>query len=90
MKIQDMRPAFRESSGAQRAAAADVEKEQPRPAVNEVSELDEHAWAVVSFDRVEAGGLTRHEAVRRMEELDRAGVAGLCIVTKTAAERMRS
>lgn len=52
------------------------------------SELDEKRWSVVSFDRREAGSLTYAQAVRSMSELDQNGVAGLCIVTDEAGERI--
>lgn len=90
MKIQDMRPNFGESPRGNPAADAETGNERHRPDVSEVSELDEPAWAVISFDRVKAGGLTHAEAVRLMAELDRAGVAGLCVIAETAAQRMRS
>lgn len=52
------------------------------------SELEEPRWAVISFERTEAAGLTFWQASRRMEELDSQGVAGLCIVTDDAAARL--
>ena len=48
-------------------------------------ELDEPRWSVVSFDKVEAGGLTYAQASVLMNELDSRGVAGLCTVTDDAA-----
>lgn len=53
-------------------------------------ELDEPRWSVVSFDQMEAGGLTYSQASRLMAELESHNVAGLCIVTDQAAERMTS
>jgi hypothetical protein len=53
------------------------------------SELDESRWSVVSFDKPEAGGLTYSKAVEFMSKLDSNRVAGLCIVTDEAAERLR-
>lgn len=90
MKIQDMRPTLGQLLRDEGVAVAEPVPETPEPAVIETSEIEEPAWAVVSFDRVEAGGLTHAEAVRLMAELDRAGVAGLCIITEAAALRMRS
>lgn len=52
------------------------------------SELKEARWSVVSFQRREAGGLTYRQAELFMEALDAGGVAGLCIVTDEAAERI--
>jgi hypothetical protein len=49
------------------------------------SELDMPRWSVVSFDKLEASGLTYDAAAKMMEEKDAAGVYGLCIVTDEAA-----
>lgn len=54
------------------------------------AELHEGRWSVVSFDRVEAGALTYAEAFAKLEELDRAGVTGLCIITDEAASRLNT
>ena len=54
----------------------------------EQSELDQPHWAVVSFEQVEATGLTYTQADKKMRELDARGVAGLCIVTDDAASRI--
>jgi len=51
-------------------------------------ELDQPHWAVVSFERVEAAGLTYPQAVEKMRELDADNVVGLCIVTAAAALRI--
>jgi len=51
------------------------------------NELRERIWSVISFDRHEAGSVTYDEASRKIEELERAHVAGLCIVTDDAAAR---
>lgn len=83
-----MRPTLGQLLRDDGVAVAEPVPETPEPLVIETSEIEEPAWAVVSFDRVEAGGLTHEEAVRLMAELDRAGVAGLCVVTETAAERL--
>src|SRR5438874_13762550 len=58
---------------------------EPPPANSFASQLDEPRWAVVSFERREALGLTYPQAVRRLNELDSQGLAGLCIVTHEAA-----
>ena len=55
----------------------------------ELNELEQPRWSVVSFDQMEAGGLTHLQASKLMAELDSHGVAGLCIVTDEAAERMK-
>lgn len=53
-------------------------------------ELDEPRWSVVSFDRLEARGLTYSKAIKVMFDLEIEGVSGLCIVTDEAAKRKRS
>ena len=66
-------------------------KNEGQTATDETScELDEPRWSVVSFDRREGGGLTYSKAVELLNELDCRKVAGLCIVTDQAAERMAS
>ncbi len=52
------------------------------------SELDETSWSVVSFDQIEAGGLTYRQASELMQLLDSHGTSGLCLVTDKAASRM--
>ena len=54
----------------------------------EPGELGQPLWAVVSFDQVEAIGLTYAEAEQKMLELDAKGTTGLCIVTNDAASRI--
>lgn len=51
------------------------------------SRLDEPCWSVVSFDKLEAGGLTYAQAEELMAALDTESVPGLCIVTDEAAAR---
>ncbi len=57
------------------------------PSLPATSDLDEPRWAVVSFDQMEAGGLTYSQAYALMSELE-SQVAGLCIVTDEAARRI--
>jgi hypothetical protein len=52
-------------------------------------DLDEPNWSVVSFDRVEARGLTHAQAAKMVNELHMNKVAGLCLLTDTAASRIR-
>jgi hypothetical protein len=52
------------------------------------SELDETAWAVVSFDRTEVSRLTYAQAVFVLNELASQGTTGLCIITNEAAARI--
>ena len=51
------------------------------------SELDLPRWSVVSFDEVEASGLTYHAAEKLLSDKEAAGVYGLCLVTDEAAQR---
>jgi len=48
-------------------------------------DLADPKWSVVSFDEVEAGGLTYAQAVNLVSELDSSGIPGLCIITDNAA-----
>ena len=52
------------------------------------SELGEPRWSVISFERREAGNLTYAQARQKLNELEAGDVAGLCIVSDEAAERM--
>lgn len=63
---------------------------EPLAPIDPPSELDELRWAVVSFDRTEASGLTYKQALQWMSELDLQGVAGLCLITDEAAERNKA
>lgn len=54
------------------------------------SELSEPRWSVISFERREAGSLTYSRAAALLSQLDGDGVAGLCIVTDEAAQRIRN
>ncbi len=49
------------------------------------SDLEKNKWSVVSFDGVEAGGLTYRQATRLITALGENGINGLCIVTDAAA-----
>ena len=52
------------------------------------AELDQLRWAVISYDRCEAGNLTYEAASRLLSELESEGVSGLCIVTDQTAARL--
>ncbi len=54
------------------------------------SELDSNRWAVISFARCEADGLTYSQAAAKMRELDELRIAGLCLVTQETAERVKA
>ena len=58
--------------------------------LEDVNDLDQPRWSLVSFERIEAGGLTYNQAVALMAELDNHGIPGLCIITDQAASRLKS
>lgn len=60
----------------------------PDPVIVSKSELDEPRWSLVSFDQIEAGGLTYRQAAELMSLLDSHGMSGLCVITDEAAARM--
>lgn len=53
-----------------------------------INELEERQWAVISFDRCEAGNLTYEAAAQLFSELEARGVTGLCVVTDQTAARL--
>jgi hypothetical protein len=67
------------------ADAAQIPAESQSVSINE---LEEPQWAVISFDRCEAGNLTYEAAARMLAELETAGVNGLCVVTDRTAARL--
>jgi hypothetical protein len=52
-------------------------------------ELSSGMWSVVSFDRLEADGLTYQQASEKLLELQAAKTPGLCIITDSAAKRLK-
>ncbi len=101
MKIQEMRPGVLHLSKRLEfqkgedfsdiwasEEAPNVSGERVAPLI--LSELDQPRWSVVSFDRKEAGGLTYRQASALIDDLEKRGVAGLCIVTDEAAERIKT
>jgi hypothetical protein len=101
MKIQEMRPGLLHLN--RRLAAeknedffdifstadqADAPVEATAPLL--LSELEQARWSVVSFERREAKGLAYRQAASLLADLDSRGVAGLCIVTDDAADRIRT
>ena len=70
------------------ATLSDTVEEAPRDETTVVgSRLEEPVWSVVSFDKLEAGGMTYRQAEELMAALDAQNVSGLCIVTDEAAAR---
>jgi hypothetical protein len=58
--------------------------ERPRRILPQ-TDLEKNQWSVVSFDGVEAGGLTYDQATRLITALGDSGISGLCIITDIAA-----
>jgi hypothetical protein len=52
------------------------------------SELLEPRWSVISFEKREAAGLTYADALQKLAELEKNKIAGICVVTDEAAERV--
>lgn len=55
---------------------------------NVESELHQFVWSVVSFEQCAAKNLTYAEAERKIDELEKQGISGLCLVTNAVAERI--
>ncbi len=53
-----------------------------------MSELTEEKWSVLSERGCEASSVTYEEAARRVRELTRAKICGLCVITDAAAQRL--
>lgn len=101
MRIQEMRSGFahlrkRRAVASQNHFFAErVAREAFIESLTEFIEMDEpkvipcdisqEMWSVVSFDKVEAPGLTYSQAVKLINELEERHIAGLCIVTDAAA-----
>jgi len=66
-------------------AAANVASSDVSP-----NELNESRWSVVTFERRAAKNLTYGEAAQELEKLCAKKIAGLCIVTDEAAERVKN
>lgn len=58
------------------------------PAEEVSSELHDPRWSVVTFNQRVANGLTYDEALRKMAELKKENLSGLCILTDEAAGRI--
>ncbi len=75
-----------EAASARKTDAAPATK----AALNEdfFSELNAPHWSVVSFETCLASNLTYDKAVKKMKRLTAKKIAGLCIITDEAAERI--
>lgn len=74
-----------EKAKARKGSAANIAL--PRSFANE---LNKPCWSVVTFERCAASNLTYAAAVQELEELLTKKIAGLCIVTDEAAERIKN
>jgi len=54
------------------------------------NELNEPRWSVVTFERCAASNLTYAEAAQELEKLYAKKIAGLCIITDEAAEKVKN
>ena len=54
------------------------------------NELNEPRWSVVTFELCAASNLTYAEAAQELEKLYAKKIAGLCIVTDEAAEKVKN
>lgn len=54
----------------------------------EMPELREARWSVISFDKCEARNLTYEEAEQKLAEMEAQKFSGLCIVTDEVAAKM--
>ena len=70
-----------EKNGPEMSAEPAEEKEN-------LSELEQKIWAVVSFEKCEKTGLTYDEAAAELERLRAENISGLCILTAEAAEKI--
>ena len=61
--------------------------EQPQKDTGALNELEQPIWAVISFDKIEATGLSYSEAADLLSDLRKQGVYGLALVTADAASR---
>ena len=66
----------------------DPSTEQESAPEQSLDELHQPLWSVISFERCEAARLVYDEAFKILEDLEAQGIAGLCIVTDSAAENV--
>jgi hypothetical protein len=73
---------------------AQIDRKNSAPVEENVStedfpdELRLPVWSVISFEKLEAGGLTYAEAEQKLSELEAQNISGLCIVTDDVAARI--
>ena len=73
----------------QTKAKAEEQRATPEAAGEESSnELHLPVWSVISFEELEAGGLSYAQAEEKIRELEAQNVSGLCIVTDEVAARI--
>lgn len=78
-KKADKKPPENDANAATQTDFSDVDNK---------SELRQPCWSVVSFEKCAAKNLTYAEAERKIAELAKQGVSGLCLVTDAVAERI--
>lgn len=67
-----------------------AEQTEDQHTMEPLSELDRPVWSVISFSAVRGTSLTYQKAAELLAELESKKIAGLCIVTDSAASRLRS
>ena len=73
-----------------------MENKKAEPTVKDISEqkilseLSASRWSVVSFEECVANNLSYDEAAKKLNELKQQNIAGLCIVSDEAAERIKT
>lgn len=73
----------KKTSGAQNKRSAEA-----AVTVSSSNELQERRWSVVTFENCAARNLTYQEAFEKLKALEAEKIAGLCVVTDEAAERI--
>lgn len=57
--------------------------------IHDESELSAARWAVISFEKCEASGLTYDQAAAKLAELEKRKISGLSVVTDETAARVK-
>lgn len=91
-KVLEMKTENEENIKLNKAAIAQKEKTSSAQKVDSheglSSELELPRWSVITYESVEASGLSYNKALRRIKKLDKKGISGLCIVSDEAAARV--
>jgi hypothetical protein len=70
-------------------AKTSKKKSEEKPTKKSGGELSTGMWSVVSFEKLEASGLTYPAASEKLAELQSIKTPGLCIITDAAAKRLK-